>query len=42
MPLFNVKFQHAWNEEDEARKQIQSPKVYGKQLKLALLNSIAA
>jgi len=40
MPLFN--FPHAWNEEDEARKQIPSPKVYGKQLKLALLNSIAA
>jgi hypothetical protein len=40
MPLFN--FPHAWNEEDEARKQIQSPKVYGKQLKLALLNSIVA
>jgi hypothetical protein len=40
MPLFN--FPHAWNEEDEARKQIPSLKVYCKQLKLALLNSIAA
>jgi hypothetical protein len=40
MPLFN--FPQSWNEEEEARKNIPSLNVYCKQLKLALLNSIAA
>jgi hypothetical protein len=40
MPLFS--FPQSWNEEEEARKNIPSLNVYSKQLKLALLNSIAA
>ncbi len=40
MPLFS--FPQSWNEEEEARKNIPSLSVYSKQLKLALLNTIAA